>query len=186
MGKDTFKEFLLGRVKIRCLKEDEMEFLKVVEDMGYRWTDTGKPTTWSAFRNGTARVEAYYYLGSGKLCYTSYCWRESFVVDWADIRDEFIKKSANKKANFFYKKQLKTGMIIVYRNGERRLVWDNIVIKEDGSMCFNLNHWTRTLKDINGDTAYDIVAVYGLDRKFPIKLNTNIENRKLLWEREED
>ena len=89
----------------------------------------------------------------------------------------------------FTKDMLKTGMIIEYRNG-----WRRIVLKDtnNGDVFGGLNdtgygdtkNWTEELKSIYCDNSWDIMKVYQ-----PIHvghyLSTNNKDIKLIWERKE-
>lgn len=76
------------------------------------------------------------------------------------------------------KANLKTGMVIEYRNGAKR-----IVVKDtefgDGFTSADLKKWksfdayTDDLKDVDGDTQYDIVDVYAPVNKFRVLNSTS-------------
>lgn len=80
------------------------------------------------------------------------------------------------------KEDLKNGMIIECRNGNRYVVLNNVVVRETN--WFSMNSITNDLKDKYGKNEYVIVKVYesysatGLDNIF------EDENLKLIWERE--
>lgn len=82
----------------------------------------------------------------------------------------------------FKKQDLKSGMVVEYRNGERRIVIDNMLIGKDGFST--LNSYREELKNNNSDE-YTIVKTYKISeaRTFAYVLNDN--NLELIWERTE-
>lgn len=86
----------------------------------------------------------------------------------------------------FTKKDLKSGMIVEYRNGERGVVLDDKIIGEEG---FNYLHsYTEELKEEprpdTGWSSYDIKKVYTSRASF---IDDIFKDKclELIWEREE-
>ena len=80
------------------------------------------------------------------------------------------------------KNELKSGMVVEYRDGDKRLVIDNDLIGDDGHLT--LTNYNDYLK--NGlFSDLDIIKVYKY--KSPCPFNALLENNNLdiIWEREE-
>lgn len=83
------------------------------------------------------------------------------------------------------KSDLKNGMVVELRNGERFLIVNDLGIGEDS--CINLNSlwgYDENLYDILGHSTFDIIKIYKTEgRTFK---NLFIDERlSLIWEREE-
>lgn len=84
----------------------------------------------------------------------------------------------------FSKKDLKPGMVIEYKNGERRLV-----VEINGELSLISNGMFAELNNFNNDLTYDrnphinIVAVY---KTKPSSLSTMLETTDLIWKRPEE
>lgn len=83
----------------------------------------------------------------------------------------------------FTKADLKDGMVVEYRNGERRIVIDNMLIGKSGFST--LNKFSENLKENEQAEAIDIMKIYIIlkARRFESVLNDN--NLELIWDREE-
>lgn len=88
------------------------------------------------------------------------------------------------------KAELRTGMMVAYRNGDKRIVVMNTA-DGDGFTAPDLKKWksfsayTDDLRDVDGDTQYDIMDVYMPNNKFRV-LNTNLDaDYTRVWHREE-
>lgn len=82
----------------------------------------------------------------------------------------------------FTKADLKSGMVVEYRDGKRRLVLNNRLVGKDG--YYELNMYTEDMKDKECSErdimrVFKIVIITTLNRIF------HIENLELIWEREE-
>ena len=72
------------------------------------------------------------------------------------------------------KKDLKTGMVVEYRNGELRLVVGGALVDEDGYEANDLRNYHNNLKYSENPNGLDIIAVYN-----------DFEKSKCLWKRRE-
>lgn len=90
----------------------------------------------------------------------------------------------------FTKSDLKTGHVVEYRNGQRRLVVGNALIDNKGNEANELTDATykNDLTDIDDDKLFDIIKVYEINPNFTGDLCDvlyNDSNLILIWEREE-
>lgn len=83
----------------------------------------------------------------------------------------------------FTKKDLKTGMIVEYRNKERRIVVGGILYGETG--CEKISFYNENLLEESNFTKKDIMRVY--ETKYCLGFNAlfNDNNLELIWKREE-
>ena len=96
-----------------------------------------------------------------------------FSTPWTFTEDMFEKKTA------FTKENLKSGMVVEYANGERRLVVDDVLLAND--TWAPLEHFENDLTHFTGDMT--INAVY---EKRNTPLASVLSNPgELLWKREE-
>lgn len=90
----------------------------------------------------------------------------------------------HKEENMFTKDDLKTGMVVEYRNGIK-----HIVVKDEGIIIATqgfdkISSFRDDLSDICDIRKYDIVKVYGQPNNKADYINLDAE-RKLIWQREE-
>lgn len=85
----------------------------------------------------------------------------------------------------FTKADLKTGMRVVYRNGNPRVVGGHSCLyAEDGDHSFSLRAYTEDLKKEVGNPAYDIMEAYAAPEKCKDFFNLDVRG-ELLFKREE-
>lgn len=80
------------------------------------------------------------------------------------------------------KKDLKNGMVVETREGERYLVHNNRIIRNDSYLY--VNNYNEKLIDKDGDSQYDIMKVYKSDA---LHLNNIFSDSRLelIWSRED-
>lgn len=109
----------------------------------------------------------HYHLAGDIMCY---CWTDEML----ELAEE----------NQFAKADLKNGMIIEHRDGDKYMVIDDRLVQEEG--FFPLSDYNDDLTD-NKYKKYDIVKVYKpiTDRIFDTYDLFSTDNLDLIWEREE-
>ncbi|MGL5189485.1 MAG: hypothetical protein ACRC7S_07510 [Cetobacterium sp.] len=78
---------------IKVTRDNEMEVLKALEELGFTWCDGFKPTQWSTFNNSTGDVHFIQTIGEREI---NFCSTERFL-------DDYVK---NKEFNLAYLKSL--------------------------------------------------------------------------------
>lgn len=94
------------------------------------------------------------------------------------------------------KSDLKTGMVVEVKNGEKYLVMLNAENKSMSLINFNggfmsLDDYDESLNCVNGDDVdeWSVIKVYSLEKNISVIFsctNRVIKNAKVLWERREE
>ena len=95
-----------------------------------------------------------------------------------------------------FKSELKSGMVVVYRNGDARTVlketqFGNMITSADRKVFASFDAYTEDLihcgcgKDNPPDKKYDIMEVYEPVNKFRPLTDFNDKNFELVWKRKE-
>ena len=95
-----------------------------------------------------------------------------------------------------FKSELKSGMVVVYRNGDARTVlketpFGNMITSADRKVFASFDAYTEDLihcgcgKDNPPDEKYDIMEVYAPVNKFRPLMDFNDKNFELVWKRKE-
>lgn len=95
-----------------------------------------------------------------------------------------------------FKSELKSGMVVVYRNGDARTVlketqFGNMITSADRKVFASFDAYTEDLihcgcgKDNPPDKKYDIMEVYAPVNKFRPLMDFNDKNFELVWKRKE-
>lgn len=93
-----------------------------------------------------------------------------------------------------FKSELKSGMVVVYRNGDARTVlketqFGNMITSADRKVFASFDAYTEDLihcgcgKDNPPDKKYDIMEVYAPVNKFRPLMDFNDKNFELVWKR---
>lgn len=164
---ESFKE---GKIVVHCKTKKEAEdFCKQMHKQGMVW-GTGNSylscTRYEEYKNKTC------YSGGGG--YQSYDYFEKYrynILEWSDYM--------NKE---FTKADLKDGMVVKQRNGDKKMVISEALIGEDGYSdrnCFREDLTDRYFKDL------DIVGVYAIQEYSNFADMLSDYNLELIWERKE-
>lgn len=159
-----------NKIAVHCKTEDEAkDFCKQMCEHEINWI-----IKW--FDIGLT----YYDVHKKETCYTCtgysrsdfYKGEKYKIIEWSD----YMKKE-------FTKADLKDGMVVEYRNGERRLVLGDRIVGNNG---YNLlGSYNETLEDIQlHEKQYDIVRVYQ-SRHISISQIFSDSYLELIWERNE-
>lgn len=174
-----WSKFEKGKIAIKCLDQKEYdEFVIALEKLGYRWHYYGysslKTLTYDSDYACFCANNGRYLLGRAGQGYY-----EDMGIKVVTYKD-FISNS-NRKV--FFKKQLKTGMVVVLRNGWEQMVWGSDLIDDHGDAVGQLKDYSRTLKHTSKSN-YDIIAVYSRFSCFT-PLEVGALGREQLWVRED-
>lgn len=164
---ESFKE---EKIAVHCKTKKEAEdFCKQMHKQGMVW-GTGNSylscTHYEEYKNKTC------YSGGGG--YQSYDYFEKYrynILEWSDYMDKEFTKA-----------DLKDGMVVKHRNGDKRMVVNEALIGEDGYSdrnCFREDLTDRYFKDL------DIVGVYAIQEYSNFADMLSDYNLELIWERKE-
>ncbi len=169
MKKFDWGKFKTEKIAVHCKTyEEAKDFCQKMHEHGLKW-NTGDSflgkTKYRSFKKETC------YSGTGCYCPYDYYKEEGYVIlEWSD----YMKKE-------FTKSDLKDGMIVEHRDGDRAIILDGRAI---GDGFLELNYLTDDLM-CDFDSENDIVKVFK-SKKCDNKRNLfNDENLELIWEREE-
>lgn len=115
---------------------------------------------------------------------------ERVISDGYRIKEDYHKLSWTEEMFLlatFTKSDLKTGHVVEYRNGKRRMVVKAVLINGNGNASENLSSYTDDLKH-ECMAKSDICKVYEVNSNFCGDLDTlspEAGNLNVIWEREE-
>lgn len=166
---------------VNCKTEEQAkEFVKICYDNDIKWFESkSSVTNWESYEKFTCyRAEDGHDL---MYCNTDFYREEEYTVI---TFDEFMKEYRDTKR--FAKADLKSGMLVGYRNGDYVLVTeskDGFLLVGDG-FCHHLADYDDDLMEINGDDDFDIIEIYDLPTEGVYSLYALIDPgyRTLLWE----
>lgn len=159
---------------IKCNSEEEaQEFIKEAYKQGFKWINNVCGNGKTCWYTGCSKI--YYYL-------------ESNQITWGtkDFGNDSIEYSILKeKIKTMTKSDLKNGMVVELRNGERFLIVKDKGIGKDS--CITLNGfmgYDENLYDVSGFSEFDITKIYKTVGN-TFKTLFDKERLSLIWEREE-
>lgn len=175
MKKFDWKKFRNEKIAVHCKTEEEAkDFCKKMHEQGMKWNGDGNSflgeTKYRTFQEKTC------YSGTGCYCpYDYYKENKYTILEWSDyMRKEFTKSD------------LKDGMVIEERTGERWAVYGNKMLT---NFDWNsLDEYSDDLREIKyKKTEYDIVKVFTVkcEKLACIGDVFKDENLELIWERTE-
>lgn len=163
---ESFKE---GKIVVHCKTKKEAEDLCLqMHEHGMTWESGNSYLSYT-----------YYEVHKNKTCYSigGYQSCDYFrkygcnILEWSD----YMQKE-------FTKADLKDGMVVKHRNGDKRMVISEALIGEDGYSdrnCFREDLTNRYFKDL------DIVGVYAIQEYSNFADMLSDYNLELIWERKE-
>lgn len=163
---ESFKE---GKIVVHCKTKKEAEDLCLqMHEHGMTWESGNSYLSYT-----------YYEVHKNKTCYSigGYQSCDYFrkyrcnILEWSD----YMQKE-------FTKADLKDGMVVKHRNGDKRMVISEALIGEDGYSdrnCFREDLTNRYFKDL------DIVGVYAIQEYSNFADMLSDYNLELIWERTE-
>ena len=163
---ESFKE---GKIVVHCKTKKEAEDLCLqMHEHGMTWESGNSYLSYT-----------YYEVHKNKMCYSigGYQSCDYFrkyrcnILEWSD----YMQKE-------FTKADLKDGMVVKHRNGDKRMVISEALIGENGyadQNCFREDLTHRYFKDL------DIVGVYAIQEYNNFADMLSDYNLELIWERTE-
>ena len=163
---ESFKE---GKIVVHCKTKKEAEDLCLqMHEHGMTWESGNSYLSYT-----------YYEVHKNKTCYSigGYQSCDYFrkyrcnILEWSD----YMQKE-------FTKADLKDGMVVKHRNGDKRMVISEALIGENGyadQNCFREDLTHRYFKDL------DIVGVYAIQEYSNFADMLSDYNLELIWERKE-
>ncbi|WP_378962147.1 hypothetical protein [Mediterraneibacter gnavus] len=167
---ESFKE---GKIVVHCKTKKEAEdFCLQMNEQGMAWSSGNSYLSYTHY--GEYRDKTCYSGGGG---YQSYDYFEKYkcnILEWSD----YMQKE-------FTKADLKDGMVVEQRDGNRYLVLAGVAVRECGRN--EISGYTNNLEWYGTYRGGDIVKVY---RIIPESLGSIEEvfdksNLELIWERKE-
>ena len=163
---ESFKE---GKIVVHCKTKKEAEdFCLQMHEHGMTWESGNSYLSYT-----------YYEVHKNKTCYSigGYQSCDYFrkyrcnILEWSD----YMQKE-------FTKADLKDGMVVKHRNGDKKMVVNEALIGENGYSdrnCFREDLTHRYFKDL------DIVGVYAIQEYNNFADMLSDYNLELIWERKE-
>lgn len=165
---DEFKN-KYNKIAVNCKTEEEAkDFCKQMHEHGMKWC-TGKSymekTNYEEHKGETC------YAGSGEFSSYRYYNSEGYeILEWSD----YMQKE-------FTKADLKDGMVVEYRDGDRRLVINECLVGKDAH--YELSAYNENLK--NEYPGLTIMKVFKICRRAILGDILDDDNLELIWERKE-
>ena len=162
-----------NKIAVHCKTEEEAkDFCKQMHGQGMKWCNGEsylKNTNYNVHNEGT------WYYGSGE--YSSRAFAEKYnykILEWSD----YMQKE-------FTKSDLKDGMVVEQRNGNRYLVLAGMAVRECGHN--EISRYTNNLEWYGTNRGGDIVKVYRIIHESPGTIEEAFcdRNLELIWERKE-
>lgn len=159
-----------NRIAVHCKTEEEAkDFCRKMHEHGMEW---GSGISYLELTNYETYRERTCYYGDGEFSGYDFPERYNYkILEWSDYM--------NKE---FTKADLKDGMVVKYRNGDKRMVINEGLIGEDGysEQCrFRADLTQKELKEL------DIVGVYETKNYSSFKNMLSDDNLTPIWERKE-
>ena len=157
-----------NKIAVHCKTEEEaVDFCKQMHEHGMEW-NSGRSylenTNYEDHREKTCYAagsyEAYRYCKVGGY----------EILEWSD----YMQKE-------FTKADLKSGMVVEYRGGGRRLVIDKYLVGKDAH--YELSEYNENLE--NGYPRLTIMKVFKICQKAILGSILDDDNLELIWERTE-
>jgi len=190
MKKFNWEEFKNtdNKIAVRCETEEQAEdFLKQMHEHGMKWNRGNsylEYTHWEFYKIETA------YNNTGKYCFSEWYRKLNYtILEWEDYMEkEFIK--VHFTGLKFTKADLKTGMVVVTRNGTEYQV---LLDTEIGEMLINQNGRNRLndycdnllIEQKYGSNKFDIMKVKQADADYKLYFK-HWDKMLTIWERTED
>lgn len=158
-----------NKIAVNCKTEEEaIDFCKRMHEHGMKWC-TGKSymekTNYEEYKGETC------YVGFGMFLSYRYCNSEGYeILEWSDYM--------NKE---FTKADLKDGMVVEYRDGDRRLVIDKYLIGKNA--YYELSTYNENLEDRY--PRLTIMKVFKIRQRSILERILDDDNLELIWERKE-
>lgn len=166
---DEFKN-IGNKIAVHCKTEEEAkDFCKQMHEHGMKWCNG--ESYWKNTKYNAHHEETCYY-GNGEYSSRDFAEKYNYkILEWSDYMDKEFTEA-----------DLKDGMVVKHRNGDKRMVISEALIGEDGYSdrnCFREDLTNRYFKDL------DIVGVYAIQEYSNFADMLSDYNLELIWERTE-
>lgn len=166
---DEFKN-TNNKIAVHCKTEEEAkDFCRKMHEHGMKWCNG---ESYLKNTNYNVHHERTCYYGSEDYSACDFAEEYNYkILEWSD----YMQKE-------FTKEDLKDGMVVQYRNGDKRMVINEALIGEDGytyKYYFQEDLTHRDLKSLN------IVGVYKTQNYSNFGDMLSDDNLELIWERNE-
>lgn len=169
---DEFKD-ADNKIAVHCKTEKEaIDFCKQMYKHGMEWASGDSYLSYTHY--GVYRDKTCY---GGDGGYQSYDYFEKYkykILEWSDYMDKEFTKA-----------DLKDGMVVEQRNGNRYLVLAGMAVRECGHN--KISSYTNNLEWYGTNRGGDIVKVYRIIHESPGTIEEAFcdRNLELIWERKE-
>lgn len=169
---DEFKD-ADNKIAVHCKTEEEaIDFCKQMYKHGMEWASGDSYLSYTHY--GVYRDKTCY---GGDGGYQSYDYFEKYkykILEWSDYMDKEFTKA-----------DLKDGMVVEQRNGNRYLVLAGMAVRECGHN--KISRYTNNLEWYGTNRGGDIVKVYRIIHESPGTIEEAFcdRNLELIWERKE-
>lgn len=158
-----------NKIAVHCkTKEEAEDFCRKMHEHGMRWCDDGsflKTTEYAIHEEKTC------YSGSGTIgSFAHFIGKGYEILEWSD----YMQKE-------FTKADLKDGMVVEYRDGDRRLVIDKYLIGKNA--YYELSTYNENLEDKY--PRLTIMKVFKIRQRAILERILDDDNLELIWERTE-
>lgn len=166
---DEFKD-TDNKIAVHCKTEEEAkDFCKRMHEHGMKWRDGESYLECTEYGK---HLSEPCYTGYGEYSRNEYYKSKGYkILEWGDYMQKEFKKA-----------DLRDGMVVKHRNGDKRIVISEALIGEDGYAdrnCFREDLTHRYFKDL------DIVGVYAIQEYNNFADMLSDYNLELIWERAE-
>ena len=159
-----------NKIAVHCKTEEEAkDFCRQMHGQGMKWRDGDsylELTEYGKYLDETC------YTGVRSFGCCDFYESEGYkILEWSDYMDKDFTKA-----------DLKDGMVVKHRNGDKKMVISEALIGEDGYSdrnCFREDLTYRYFKDL------DIVGVYAIQEYNNFADMLSDYNLELIWERKE-
>ena len=158
-----------NKIAVHCKTEEEaIDFCKRMHEHGMKW------------RNGESYLECTEYgKHLSEPCYTGY--GEYSRNEYYKIKGYKILEWGDYMQKEFKKGDLRDGMVVEYRDGDRRLVIDEYLVGKDSH--YELSAYNENLE--NEYPRLTIMKVFKICRRAILESILDDDNLELIWERAE-
>ena len=165
---DEFKD-ADNKIAVHCkTKKEAVDFCKQMHEHGMKWNGGFSYldyTNYRIYREGTC------YIAKGEYCFKNYYEKMGYtILEWSDYMQEEFTKS-----------DLKDGMVVEYRDGDRRLVIDKYLIGKNA--YYELSTYNENLEDKY--PRLTIMKVFKIRQRAILERILDDDNLELIWERTE-
>lgn len=157
-----------NKIAVHCKTEEEAkDFCRQMHEHGMKWCSGEsylKETCYTHYEEKTCYIRGEF---SGYRYYKSEGYK---ILEWSDYMQKEFKKS-----------DLKDGMVVEYRDGDRRLVIDKYLIGKNAH--YELSTYNENLED--GYPRLTIMKVFKIRQRAILERILDDDNLELIWERKE-